>query len=382
MALAGLLAAAVVVELGFRVILVTPLRWVLPVPIVALYGPDHFTGYRHRPNVSGLWPVERRSFVRTSNLGLRDRDRELVRGDGPRAIVIGNSYIEALQVDQTQTASAVAEALLARIRPGAEVINLGLAGARAAVEVARLQSQGLALRPDLAVVLLESDDLLSPPATDENEATTYRRRADGEFELSYDFRNTFGYRLRTSKLGQLHYWLLDRSQLARVVNARRNFGVMFEWPRNAPAFDLSPSFGAAAEPHCSTGLLERLSALWIGGEPADRAAYLRAFVRDLAAVSQSHSLPIVVATHGIETRCAALSAKRAELTDTIRARLRSSGLGHLDVDAEAMAMVGAEGMARLRGFGQRLGFGHLNVEGNRVYGEILAKTIGAALGRP
>jgi hypothetical protein len=43
--------------------------------------------------------------------------------------------------------------------------------------------------------------------------------------------------------------------------------------------------------------------------------------------------------------------------------------------------VGQEGVAPLYGFGANLGSGHLNAEGNRVYGEILADIIAAALAR-
>ena len=143
--LAGVVLAVLGTEAFFRIVDATPLRWVLPLPQVALYGPDFTTGYRHRPDVSGMWLTEHRNFIRTSNLGLRDRDRPLAHGAGPRAVIVGNSIIEAVQVRESQTGPAVAEAILARERPGAEVVNLGLSGAKPAVDVARLESQGLAL---------------------------------------------------------------------------------------------------------------------------------------------------------------------------------------------------------------------------------------------
>src|ERR1700732_1749305 len=98
--LAGVASATLMVELLLVLISTTPLRWILPVPPVALYGPDPDTGYRHRANVSGLWLTEHRSLVTTSNLGLRDRNRNL-NHDGARAVVVGESFVEALQVDQS-----------------------------------------------------------------------------------------------------------------------------------------------------------------------------------------------------------------------------------------------------------------------------------------
>jgi hypothetical protein len=46
-----------------------------------------------------------------------------------------------------------------------------------------------------------------------------------------------------------------------------------------------------------------------------------------------------------------------------------------------VAAVGAERDADLYGFGANMGIGHLNVEGNRIYGEIFADVIAPALPR-
>ena len=122
--LAGLVLAVLGTEAFFRIIDATPLRWVLPLPQVALYGPDFDTGYRHRADVSGMWLTEHRNFIRTSNLGLRDRDRSLAHGVGPRTVIVGNSIIEAVQVRERQTGPAVAETILSYERPGAEVVDI------------------------------------------------------------------------------------------------------------------------------------------------------------------------------------------------------------------------------------------------------------------
>jgi hypothetical protein len=370
---AGLAAATLVIELGFQLILATPLRWVLPAPSVGLYGPDADTGYRHRAGVSGMWLTENRTFIRISNLGLRDRDRDTVPRDTFRAIVIGDSFIEALQVDWSETAVAVAERILRRHNPGAEVINLGLAGARPAVEVARLQSQGLALMPHVAVVVLLVDQLLSPLMTDDSEFTGYHRAADGDFHLSYGFRTGRGYRFRTSTAGRLFYWLLDQSQMVRILNDRKNVGLLAEWWRAA-----IPR-GEDVAWDCRPNILDDQIALWIEGKPDVARALLDAFIRDLAAIGRSNRLPIIVATRGIETRCASLEGKRSALIDAIRARLQTAGLQFVDLNARVQASVGREGTAALHGFGANRGQGHLNVEGNRVYGEILAEVIGGAL---
>ena len=191
-------------------------------PQVALFGPDFATGYRHRVNVSGMWLTEHRNFIRTSNLGLRDRDRPLAHGAGPRAVISGrNSIIEAVQVGEVADQFGGGRAdIVAPTRPGAVGSGSisGFPEPKLAVLVARLQTQGLALSPDLAIVVVDVGDFINPATTDDREFTGYRPDAAGEFHLSYGFRNTSGYRFRTSRAGRAFYWLLDHSEVARIIS--------------------------------------------------------------------------------------------------------------------------------------------------------------------
>ena len=375
--LAGLVLAMLLIEVFFRVIDATPLRWVLAEPQVSLYGPDFATGYRHRVNVSGMWLTEHRNFVRTSNLGLRDRDRPLAHGSGPRAVIVGNSIIEAVQVEESQTSSAVAEQILSRQFPGAEVVNLGLSGARPAVEVARLQSQGLVLAPDVAVVVIDAGILITPDATDDQEFTGYRPDAQGLFHLSYGFRNTSGYRFRTSRAGQAFYWLLDHSEIARIINDRKNVGLFAEL--SPPAAAVAQAYEQAPTGHA--GILDPYVALWLKGEPAAARAVFDAFIRDLAAIHRDNKFPIIVATRNIKAGCPDPDDKRSALIAVIRAQVEGAGMRFVDLDAREVAAVGADRDADLYGFVANLGVGHLNVAGNRVYGEIFADVIARALPR-
>jgi hypothetical protein len=106
---------------------------------------------------------------------------------------------------------------------------------------------------------------------------------------------------------------------------------------------------------------------------------LDAFVRDLAAIQHDKKLPIIVATRAIEAGCPSLADKRSAIVDAVRAQIEGAGLQYLDLDGRIVAAVGAANAAELYGFGANVGFGHLNVAGNRVYGEILADVIAHAL---
>jgi hypothetical protein len=375
--LLGLIAATIAAELTLRIIVATPLWHVLPVPTIMFYGPNADTGFSHRPNISGIWTAEHRTQVRTSSLGLLDRERPFKRGEAPRAIVIGDSLIEAVQVEQQDTSTTVAERVLSAKRRGAEVVNLGLQGVTPAVQVARLQSIGLALQPDVAVLLITLDWLLSDTIHDDSLSPGYKRNADGRYELSYAFRDSFGYRFRTSQGGAFVYWLLDHSAVARVVNARRNAGWLAEWPK--PAQAPQPELTLGPQDECRAERMARQRTLWIDGQPADAAGILDAVIRDLAAISRDNKLPVVLVMRNIGLGCERIADQRKALTDAIAKRLSVAGLGFADFDALLFEKNGSASVERLHGFGKNLGSGHLNIEGNRIYGEILAAIIDAEL---
>jgi hypothetical protein len=367
----GLIAATIAAELVLRIIAVTPLWQVLPVPTIMFYGPNAETGFSHRPNVSGIWTAEHRTQVRTSSLGLRDRERPLKRGDAPRAIVIGDSLIESVQVEQDDTSTAVAERILSAKHPGAEVVNLGLQGVTPAVQVARLQSIGVALQPDVAVLLVTLDWLLSDTIRDDSLSPGYKKNAQGRYELSSAFREGRGYKFRTSQTGGAVYWLLDHSMIARVINTRRNAGWFAEWPKPAQ----QPELTLGPQDECRAERMARQRALWIDGQPAEAAGILDAVIRDLSAISRDNKLPVVLVMRNIGLGCERIADARKTLVDAIEKRLAAAGLGFADFDALLLKKNGSPSVEKLHGFGKNLGTGHLNIEGNRIYGEILAEIV-------
>lgn len=376
MSLAGLACAVLAMELLFQIVMATPLWRVLPLPEVSLYAPDPDVGYGHRPGAAGVWISENRTRVTISSLGLRDRERS-PDGPGPRAVVIGNSQIEALQVDQSETATAVAEAMLRMRHEDAEVINLGLSGATQAVEMARLRSIGMALKPDVALVVMPMEDFLSPLTRDDSAFVGYRPAADGAVRLSHGFRDGRGYRFRTSSAGALMYAALDRSAVATLLNNRKNIGLFAEWRAAA-----APAAGRSASGpgySCDPAVLAPHLALWTGNDPSEATGVRNAFLRDIAALQNTTPARIVAVSRGIEARCPEHSEERARLMAAVAARFRAAGVGFADLDAMLVAAVGAKGVHGLHGFGPMLGRGHLNVHGNRVYGAIFADLVEQAL---
>jgi hypothetical protein len=374
--LLGLAAAVLTMEAVMQLIERTPLWRVLPLSEISAYSSDPFTGYRHRSNAEGYWLKENRAPIRISSLGLRDRERPYAPSNAPRAIVVGDSVIEALQVEQPQTAVAIAEATISARIAGAEVVNLGLAGSTPPVEVARLQTLGSDLKPDLAVVFVSMAEFLNPVVNDDSMFTAYRADGDGEMRLSYRFRSTRGYKFRNSTGGTIFYWLLDHSAVARILNSRKNVGLFAELAQVQQA-------SAAATPpgpsKCDGSQFNKVLTLWRDNDPKRPGAVLNAFIRDLAQIQSEQKFFVIIAARGIPFGCPATPKNRRRLADVMKARLAASNIQMVDFEGIIVDRVGQDGMRKLHGFEAALGRGHLNYRGNRIYGEILAETIESAL---
>ena len=232
-----------------------------------------------------------------------------------------------------------------------------------AVQVARLQSIGLALQPDIAVLLVTLDWFLSDTIKDDSLTPGYKRNADGRYELSYAFRNGRGYKFRTSQGGAFVYWLLDHSMVARVINARRNAGWLAEWPKPA---EQPPELTSGPQDECQSaahGARARTLGRWSArrsGRHSRRCdpRSVRDQPQQQAAGRARH------AQHRARLRTICGYARKA-LTDAIQSDSPPAGLGFADFDGLLLEKNGSASVEKLHGFGKNLGTGHLNIEGNR-----------------
>lgn len=368
----GLAAGSLAFEVYLRTVEATPLGRVLPVAEVALYGPSVHAGYTHRPGASGIWLTENRSTVEINALGLRDAPgRTRVPLDGTRRFAVaGDSIVEALQVARLETFTALSELELGR-RTGSrvEVLNLGLSGARPAVLVERLRWAAQHLAIEGAVVSVAAGDLLAGSEDDASEFAGYVQGPSGRAIISHAFREGRGFKLRTSATGGAIYWTLDHVRLALILNNRRNAGIMAEL---APA---APPRKVSAPSPCIAETLEPYEALWNRSASEFANARLDAFLSDLANLSQERRIPVVVALRGPGTDCPTLSERRQHLAATAGKRISSAGLAFLDHELALDRIPGASPRSALFGFGARTGYGHLNVDGHRLYAAVLVETI-------
>ena len=130
-----------------------------------IYIADRQTGYRYKPNSTGLI---RRNFeidniVRINSSGFHDIERmPFIPDDTNRHIVvIGDSFTAELMVTVSKTWTQILEREIARSgdAPHVDVINLGLDGTGTDVHLTLLQENVLTYRPDIVILAFFENDL-------------------------------------------------------------------------------------------------------------------------------------------------------------------------------------------------------------------------------
>lgn len=130
------------------------------------YRADENLGSILKPNYRGWWYgeyVSNREFankVTTNSFGFHDVEHPLYNRATSRVVLLGDSYLEALQVPLEKTVARVLERELNQSETRWEVIALGRAGASTAEEIVLWEEWGSRFKPDYAAIIFSQNDLL------------------------------------------------------------------------------------------------------------------------------------------------------------------------------------------------------------------------------
>jgi hypothetical protein len=174
----SLLFAALLLELGLRVLLYGGLVWEhtgLP-PIVR--EPDPETGWRLAPaQVAQSTSLDFQLVVRTNAMGLRDIEQPA--GPDPdrfTIVVLGDSYMEATHVDLPQ---AFHRQLAETLGGGVRVVNLGVGGFGTVQAWRQFAARGVAYEPDLVLLAFYAENDVY------NNSAALSRAMWGEYNARY-----------------------------------------------------------------------------------------------------------------------------------------------------------------------------------------------------
>lgn len=146
-------AAALLISLAAWEIL---LRLFVTVPINSHHVEG--LGWLPLPHRNGLWTVEGHGICRYNTYGFRDAEVQPRKAGETRILVLGDSHVEARQVEQDQTFTDRLQVLLnegARARTSTRVFNAGRNGASPAAHIALAQPYKEIFQPDWVVVVVE-----------------------------------------------------------------------------------------------------------------------------------------------------------------------------------------------------------------------------------
>ena len=115
------------------------------------------------------WRKEGYSDVQLNSLGMNDVERTFEKPENTyRIAVLGDSYVEALQVARDSNFCSLIEATLNEQFPSRhfEVLNLGVSSYSLGQQMLRLQNPGIKFQPDLVLLVVRNDaTYLLPPDT-------------------------------------------------------------------------------------------------------------------------------------------------------------------------------------------------------------------------
>ena len=398
----SLLVGLSIVEVGLRVA-----GYTYPV----FYTTDPERGYALRPHMQGWYRREGQSYVRINSEGLRDGEH--TRAKPPhtlRIAILGDSYAEALQVEQESAFWSILEGRLKdcpRVEgKRVEVINFGVSGYGTAQELITLRTRVWDYSPDVVLLAVTTnnditDNLRELKKTDE---IPYYVLRDGQLQLDDSFRRTRAFRLRSSALNRAGRFIRDNVRVIQAIHQAHGAfrSAITRW-RDRPGQAPAPRTPAAA----TGGADGRATAdTNTGGEeigvdhmvyrpPADRVwteawEVTERLLVEMRDEVQRHRAKFYVATlsNAIQVhrdaRARRMFAERLGTPDLLYPELRLKALGEREGFtvfnlAPELQLYAEQHQTFLHGSGAQLGNGHWNAEGHRVAGELLAVKLCAAL---
>jgi lysophospholipase L1-like esterase len=184
---------------------------------------DPHVGTKGIPNKTG-YAVRRGVFttpVSMNSHGFRDREHGWSKPAGTRRVVVlGDSFVEALQVPFERSVTPLLEAKVGQAAGSVEFINLGLSGFGTGRQYLMLREYGLRYQPDLVVLFLVGNDISDNSRRLQGKPFLPYPLPAGDGTLARDERgqprfSTFAD--QTSALGSIAAFLRNRSKGYRVV---------------------------------------------------------------------------------------------------------------------------------------------------------------------
>ena len=199
----------------------------------SFYTVDRERGFALRPGAEGVWSREGRGSVRINQAGFRGAD--LFEAPAPgvlRIAVLGDSFTEALQVDEPDTfvqrlqtyLSADNSCVLRRNFPGGvEVLNFGVGAYGTGQQLLTWRHLAKRYRPDLVILAIyPGNDFTDNEPIPRQDRPVFVLNAKDQLQIDQRFRDASAFRWRLSVPGRLIDGLMNHSRLLQLLNEAKN----------------------------------------------------------------------------------------------------------------------------------------------------------------
>ncbi len=361
---------------------------VIGISFPAPYAIDEHCGSKLQPGFRGVWSQEGYSSFQVNRLGFRDREHEVQKPAGTvRIAVLGDSYIEALQVADNATFSRVLEAQLNEQRaaddPHYEVLSFGIAGWGSAQELLALRHYVWQFDPDVVLLafLAGNDVRNNSMALEPVQCRPFFAWDGQQLQLDESFREHPDYVLAQVPATVWKNSVINASRLVQLVRHLRDARRQTVQPTDTSSGEEQ---GLEAE-----ALIEPKSPAWQQAwELTDRLiGQMAAEVHQRDRQFVAFAIPSGVQVDPDPARCGAL-AKKLNVPDLDYAErhLAAVATAHqFEVIplVEALRSYAETEGRHLHGFrNTQLGTGHWNEEGHRQAARVCAAILRELIKRP
>jgi GDSL-like Lipase/Acylhydrolase family len=303
-------------------------------------------GLGYRPNQEGRYirpGIDARFHINGSGFN-NPHEYTTARVPGVRRIaLVGDSYVEAFQVNPEDALYSVLESKIAGDGLAAEVYSFGISGFGTAQILRLVQDTVLSYTPDLVIYLFISNDVADSSACLER----------AEFKLQYDLSDDGRLLELPAARYELSWWkgLIRQSRLMRYLFVQRKLIEMIQGWSHPPVTAAARSTGPCAERS------------W---------KIVDALLGDLQQRLSERGIPLLVVWEGDNDTLK---------TEDVREGLERIAAKRQIALVDLTAALNAEGAKTGRSF-RIAGDGHWNADGHRVAGTVLAPVVERVLAEP
>jgi hypothetical protein len=362
----GILSALVICEIGLSI---------ANSRFPYFYAYDASRGWALRPGAAGLYRREGGSQVQINSAGFRDREHSVAKpADTVRIAVLGDSYVEAIQVPLEKTFGAVIERNLneASSLSGkhVEVMNFGVDGYGTAQELLTLREKVWQYSPDYVVLAFfpGNDVRNNSISLEPDQCRPFFVLHEGELVSAGPFAESRPFRM----------WCATRFdyRAGNVLRLARNAWTVATSPRGIPTTEYP------IEPAINYNVYRAPSdSVW-----KDAWEVTDALIAEMAAEVRDHQAQFLLVTlDGVgaspDDHVAEFFERKLGVEDVLYPERRLAALGEnsgfevLNLETP-LQLYAHTHHAYLHGFHNgTIGFGHWNEVGHRVAGDLISRKL-------